>query len=240
MVWISGVIGSFDTKINIFNKLKTPETFSREEEQFELNSVIRTDERLTLGNGTKVIKGTLVDEKIVDRSELVLEKTDFYIHKERMKVPRISTFILTDNGLAIANNSESREMCFRIISQLLSNTDRFVRNVEFDIGALDKAYPNQWTGFFYDREEEVDKGRLWAKDGHMKDDKDFGTPYSESKKNDIGIFTNFFGGGKVKINVTKRGSVTIMRDVGTELFVSYLQKELVRYMIPSPRHLIKK
>lgn len=240
MGWESGVIGSFDTKVNIFSKLNKPRTFVREEEQFELNSIIRTDERFTLENGTNVIQGTLVDERVIDRNELVMNGTDFYIHKERMKFPRVSTFTLTDNGLAIANNSENREMCFRIISQLLSNTDRFVRNVEFDILALDKAHLNQWTGFFYDREEKVDKGRLWAKDGHMKDDKDFGAPYSRSKKNDIGFFTNFFGGANVKVNVTKRGSVTVMREVGTELFINYLQKELVRYMIPPPRNLIEK
>lgn len=236
MVWQSAAVGSFDGSVNIYKKLEQPRKFTREEEEFELISAIRADEKFELSNGTKIIQGTYVDEYIIDNSQLKFDGSTFYVQTGRAKIPKLGTFVLTSNGIVYTNSLENRETCFRILSRLLNDSDKFIRNVTFDIGALDRAYPNQWLGHFYGRTGEVDSGKLYAKNGHMKDDKDFGKPYANSNKNEIGIFTKV-GSNKLKVKVTNRGSVTIMEEVRADLMIQYLQDELLPFMDPQPAKL---
>jgi hypothetical protein len=157
MVWQSAALGVFQGDVNIVKKLEAPRKFTREDEQFQLTSAIRADQKHELGKGVMVIEGTYVDEVIVDTSKLEIDGTDFYISKSRTKVPQLGSFVISSSGMVYANSLENREGCFRILSQLLNNTDKFIENITFDIDALDKAYPRQWVGNFYDREERLTK-----------------------------------------------------------------------------------
>lgn len=240
MEWQSAALGTFDGELNISKKLESPKQFSREDEEFKLTSAIRADETYDLPGGGKVIMGTYVDEIIVDSSKLVIEGSTFYITKSRIKIPKLGSFVLASNGLAYTNRLENREGCFRILSRLLSNTDKFIQNVTFDIAGLDKAYDYQWVGNFYGRNAEVDKGTLYSKNGRMKDDKDFGKAYTNSKKNEIGIFAKSFGKDDLKMKITSRGSVTFMDEIRPDLVMKIIQKELLPFMSPIPKALSKK
>jgi hypothetical protein len=74
----------------------------------------------------------------------------------------------------------------------------------------------------------------------VKDDKEFGKPYSNSKKNEIGIFSKTFGDGELKLKVTSRGSVTVMEEVRPDSVIEIVQKELKPFMHTAPRRRYRK
>lgn len=227
MVWTSGSIGEFTEIENLEDKIKRFQ-YSREENGKQLKSKIQYKETILTESET-IYNGQVFDEYFTTRRELTLDNEGNYKVevKEDVKDIRYGYFWVTNNSIAVADSSRSREFVFRVISRAIGNSNDYVHAVNLDVEKIAEDYRNSWLGSIKDREGNWQSGVLYG--NILEEDGVIGQEYSRCHKNQVGITTDFFG-APVKVRITSHGTVMILGNIsGIGEYIRFIKTELMAY-----------
>jgi hypothetical protein len=89
-------------------------------------------------------------------------------------------------------------------------------------------HEGQWVRSFSERRGRVDRGTVFGEG--VEQDAVFGPELGRSKSKTVGWITSFFG-SPVKVKVSPRGAVSIWSWPPIDLFLRFLEKEILPYII---------
>ena len=199
----------------------------------ELTAVVRITNKVTKFRDLDVLEGVIVDQIIAPIVELVKNANDqFEMVLENKPINVLTRFNTIGNGIIILENSRNQISAFKVLSQAMANVNDFVRYVNFDLERIYKDFHGKWMTTITDRRGNWHSGTNYGDD--LEDDDVIGTSLATSSKKRVGFYTRFFQNDKMKVSVTRDGSVTVWGAVTRDQFFEYAMNELARYMIEVP------
>jgi hypothetical protein len=147
------------------------------------------------------------------------------IYKDSVRADSARVFIA--KGLALVDSLGNRPFVRDIINKSQKRA-HLASDVTLNTYKLSKDHEDQWTYGFSDRMGRVQKGIVYG--NAVEKDSVFGPEFENCSSRSVGWNTDFFG-APVKVRVSPRGSVTIMTIVPPEVFLNFIRKEIVPYII---------
>ncbi|SDF85410.1 hypothetical protein SAMN04488589_1533 [Methanolobus vulcani] len=239
MVMTTGSFGYFEVANGLENieeiKNKTNNFgHTRNEDEQQLNSVIRLDGTMgNLGNGIHMISGTVYDQYIKTSTFVNRNGTDndglpaYEIERRPHVDVRWGQFWILNNGMLLTRIKNDRPFISQVVSQALGCP---VYSSSISIRRIAEDYTNNWLGGIVDRDGNWQKGTLYGDD--LRSDDCVGSEFANCTKNQVGSFTQYFGGTS-KFKVTKDGTIVVYTnlDDDRDSYVKFVLNELHTYFI---------
>lgn len=203
-------------------------------EKFELSKVIKFDPPIKgkdeKGNEQiKYLSGKLYyqwEDDVIDfsiESEKIGEKTNVQLRETVQKIRRTSIveFWMSFNKsrkYILFRNSKIGERGLRSLSTLLFGDPNIIKPAEFDIRQIEAdvkagVFEGMWAFHFKDRNGSITKGTLYADDIVDTEDDPMYTEAATAPKNFIGLIMEFNESERVKLRISKKGTVTIYKTI---------------------------
>ena len=130
-------------------------------------------------------------------------------------------------GLVVVASLEDRSFVRDIINKGLKLQDPS-HDVVLNTYKMSIDHPDQWVRGFDKRKGRVQKGTLFG--NSVEQDAVFGPELENCSSKTVGWYTDFFG-TPTKLRVSPSGSVTLWSMVPPEIFVKFIKKEIMPYVI---------
>ena len=221
---LSGALVKLPDGINIerFNDLK----WERRERDQTLRSIIQFQQMIPRSADPN-IKWMLVIHESLSKEPIVSENNGIYsISYVDSTMPTWAyAYVVPD--FIIVDRLQNRDFVNEIINKGLKLTNP-VHNVELNTHKMTIDYKGQWIRGFADRRGRVDRGTVFGED--VEQDAVFAPELEKSTSRSVGWKTNFFG-SPLKVRVSPRGAVTVWGFPPIELFLSFIRKEILPYVV---------
>jgi hypothetical protein len=165
-------------------------------------------------------------ERLVQRP-VIDEVNGSYRIVYRDAIEAYSSKIYVATGLVLVDNLDNRPFVKDIINKG-QNKAHLASNITLNTYKLSKDHEDQWTYGFADRMGRVQKGTVFG--NSVEKDAVFGPEFENCSSRSVGWYTDFFG-MPIKVKVSPRGSVTLWSMVPPEVFLNFIRKEIVPYII---------
>ena len=207
---------------------------SKEDDGFQLNSVIKMDDFTgNLGNNVKIISGTVFDEylrtnqRIRQTEQNDTEIPEYIIISEPYVDIRAGAFWILNDGMLVLKTKGNRTFVSNLISKAIGVE---VNAINIDIERVAEDYKDNWIGGIIGREGNWEKGILHGE--NLRDDDCIGNEFVTCAKNQVGSYTEYFG-GSIKFRVTREGVITIYSDLNEDIetFLGFVRHEIQSYFV---------
>jgi len=217
---------------DILSKDGAIQTEKRKEngEEFELSRVVKFDPPITDNEGKiKYLNGKLYyqwKDEIVDfsiESEEIDGRTNIRLRENKQPIRRTSVvdfWMAFDRSrkYILFKNSKIGEKGLRVLSTLLFEDPEGIKPAEFDIRGIETDVKNgifegMWAFHFRDRNGSITKGTLYADDIVDMEDDPMYEEAATAPKNFIGLIMELDDGERVKLRVSRKGTITIYKDI---------------------------
>jgi hypothetical protein len=211
-----------DIVIDRFNGLK----WEREERGQALRSIIQFQQMIPRSADPN-IRQMLVIHESLGKEPIVNENNGIYSISYVDSTMPSWAYAHAVPDFIIVDRLENRDFVMEIINKGLRLTNP-VHSVELDTHKMTIDYKGQWIRGFADRRGRVDRGTVFGED--VEKDAIFAPELAKSTSRSVGWKTNFFG-SPIKVRVSPRGAITVWGFPPIELFLSFIRKEILQYVV---------
>ena len=205
-------------------------SWRRAENDLELQSVIQFQGRPIVVDEDTTAEMALAIHQEIEMEPALIEEDGIYRITHYDTVKTKWAYIYVVRGYVVVDNLGNRGFVRQIINYGLNLATR-AHNVSLDTTAMARDHENQWIRGFSDRVGRVDRGTVFGEG--VEQDSVFGPELARSTKRSVGWVTNFFG-SPVKVKVSPLGSVTVWANPPEALFLRFLGREILPYVIALP------
>ena len=227
---MSGTLGTFEPIENIQEKLDNFITRRKEGGKVLCSSINIHPKIWMLKDNIKLFTGVVFDEyRRISKRIVKNEEGRFRVEGVEETVDtRMGQFFVTEKSIILAERAADKYFIFRVVSQALNGTDKYIRPVTIDIQQIAQDYRKNWLGSII-RNGHWQSGVLYGDD--LRRDSVIGREFIKCTKNQIGIETAYFGGRK-KVRITRDGTIVVYANLtnNLDLFVDFIREELLRYV----------